>query len=178
MSELLLWRWPVARAVPFTCPAQPRPGRGSRTEQRRYSLVNRLWHLPPQPAVVGSEPKPLRCSQVCSPPWAHQKQVTGKYPSARNHSHTGFTAPGSHTASVPGFCAPSSLPPPATPTIHQHVFISLWKTYLHMLVKCVYMWEINLSLEGTSHLHRRAQSHKENPNGDQKRSLMLEGSLQ
>ena len=129
----------MARAVPFTCPAQPRPGRGSRTEQRRHPLVNRLWHLPPQPAVVGSEPKPLRCSQVCSPPWAHQKQVTGKYPSAHNHMHTGFTAPGSHTASVPGFCAPSSLPPPATPTIHQHVFISLWKTYLHMLVKCVYM---------------------------------------
>ena len=31
------------------------------------------------PGVVGSERKPLRCSQVCSPPWAHQNQVTGKY---------------------------------------------------------------------------------------------------
>lgn len=44
----------------------------------------------------------------------------------------------------------------SSPGIHK--LISPQKTYLQMFVKCVYRWEINLSLEGTSHLHKRAQN--------------------
>ena len=163
--------------------AQARKGQQDRAEETSPGK-HRLWH--PPPAALG-------WWGVSESPWDAVKSavllghtrirslesslhVTTRTRRSQLQAHT------QHQCQDSVHQAPYLHPP--TPHPSTRLFLCrklicrcLWNMFIYERFFFFLIWEINLSPEGTSHLHRRAQSHKENPIGDQKRSLMLEGSL-
>lgn len=185
MRELLLWRLPVARTEPSAYLAQaklatqtswgghlgpsldpppvPSPGTGGGKGHQNGAEETFTWWtqvLAFSPLLPrGSEWKPLWYGQVWNPPRAHENQVTGKY-YLYVSTHTWGSQPWAHTQHQ-HLDSVHQAPYPHPPSTN--MLVSQQKTYLQILVRCVYIWQTNLSLEGTSHLNKRAQSHKEKP---------------
>lgn len=185
MRELLLWRLPLARTEPSAYLAQaklatqtswgghlgpsldpppvPSPGTGGGKGHQNGAEETFTWWtqvLAFSPLLPrGSEWKPLWYGQVWNPPRAHENQVTGKY-YLYVSTHTWGSQPWAHTQHQ-HLDSVHQAPYPHPPSTN--MLVSQQKTYLQKLVRCVYIWETNLSLEETSHLNKRAQSHKEKP---------------